>query len=173
MKTVSAIAVAIGIILLAGQIRNAVIANYRLEKGYMQLWQLADKSSTIPAKQKYIAQFVAALESGYAKGDFASYDAVWLETPNNSFEANLAAVKTLSARLDEIQTMKPSSFEYNTAIQQITAQEQGEAKAMMSVLDGCYTLAHYPSVWGWIGLILLAVELLLIVVGGFIWLESY
>lgn len=128
-----------------------IVAEYRMEKGYTQLWELADKSSTIPAKQKYVAEFVAALESGYSRGKFASHNAVWLETPNNGFEANLAALRSLSERLGQIQEMKPSSFEYNTAIAQITAQEQGEAKAMLSVFTGCFELAGYPMVWGWIG----------------------
>lgn len=147
------------------QIRAQIMASYRVEKNYTQLWELADKSSTISAKQKYIAQFVYALELGYSKGDFTSYNAIWLETPNNSFEVNLKALKTLSERLDEIQEMKPSSFEYNTAIQQITAQEQGEAKAMLNVIIGCYELKNYPAIWGWIGGTILAVALLLIVVG--------
>lgn len=45
----------VGLVLMAYQIRTQVIASYRLEKNYTQLWELADKSSTIPAKQKYIA----------------------------------------------------------------------------------------------------------------------
>lgn len=68
--------------------------------------------------------------------------------------------------------MKPSSFEYNTAIQQITAQEQGDSKAMMGVISGCYELAGYPAVWKWIGGIIITVELLLIFVGGFLLVED-
>ena len=150
----------------AWQIRTAVIANYKLENQYTQLWQLADKSSSISAKQKYIAQFVAALESGQAKGDFASHDAIWLQTPNNDFGQNLDALKSLAGRLDEIQKMEPTSFQYNTAIEQITKQEQGEAGAMMGVFEGCYTLQNYPMVWDWIGGIFVALECLLIVGGG-------
>ena len=117
-------------------------------------------------------QFVSALESGYAKGDFANHNAVWLKTPNNSFQANLEALKTLSARLGEIQEMKPTSFEYNTAIHQITAQEQGEAKAMMGVFCGCYALTNYLAVWGWIGGIIGVTECLLIFLGVVVWFES-
>ena len=136
----------VGCVLIAYQISMQVLADYRFEKNYTQFWELADKSSTILAKQKYISQFVAALEAGYVKGDFSSHNAKWLTTPNNSFDANLGALKTLSARLGEIQGMKPSSFEYNTAIQQITTQEQGEARSMLDVFNGCYELANYPMI---------------------------
>jgi len=172
MKRTGQVMLLVGLVLMAYQIRTQVVSSYRMEKNYTQLWELADKSSTIPAKQKYIAQFVAALEAGHAKGDFATHNAVWLETPNNSFEANLGALKTLAARLDEIQEMKPSSFEYNTAIQQITAQEQGEAKAMLGVIIGCYELANYPAVWNWIGLIIIIIEPLLIFFGWALWVEG-
>jgi hypothetical protein len=170
MKRIGQIMFFIGLVLMAYQILTQVFASYRMEKNYTQFWELADKSSTIPAKQKYIAQFVAALERGYSKGDFATHNAKWLQTPNNSFEANLGALKTLSARLDEIQEMKPSSFEYNTAIQQITAQEQGEARAMMAVFIGCYELANYPAVWAWIAGIIIALFNLLIFIGAALWI---
>ncbi len=104
---------------------------YTFEKDYTQYWNLADKSSTIQAKQQYVTKFVEALETN--KKRFAAHDAIFMKTPDNSFEQNLIALKTLSQRLEEIQDMNPSSFEYNTAIQQITQQEQGEAHKMLSV----------------------------------------
>ena len=158
------------------QIRTAVIANYQLENNYTQLWSLADKSSTIPAKQKYIAQFVAALEAGQTKGDFASHDAKWLQTPNNDFGQNLAALKSLEGRLDEIQKMDPTSFQYNTAIEQITKQEQGEAGPMMGVFEGCFLLQNYPMVWNWIGGVFAIIEGVLIFGGALVlfgWYTEY
>ena len=112
------------------------------------MWELSDKSSTIPAKQKYISEFVLNLENGYKKGDFASFDALFLKTPNNNFEANLNALKTLSQRLIEIQEMDPKTFEYNIAIQQITAQEQGDAHNLIGIIKECYFLNNYFIVWG-------------------------
>lgn len=126
-------------------------AGYKLEKDYYQEWHLADKSSTISAKSGHINKFVLSLEQGYAKGDFAKHDAILFKTANNDFEQNLTALKTLAQRLDELEGMDPNSFQYNTAIQQITQQEQGEAQAMVSVFTGCYSLANYPLIWGWIG----------------------
>ena len=162
-----------GLALMGWQIKTEIVAEYRQEKSYFQLWQLADKSSIIPAKQKFVGQFVDALQRGYANGEFASHNAIWLQTPNNDFEANLDALRSLSQRLGEIQGMSPSSFEYNTAIQQITAQEQGEAKAMLDVFGGCYALANYPMVWNWIGGVFIGVELLLILIGGELWLNDF
>ena len=165
MKLASVVIFAVGLLLGAFQIRTEVVAEYRLENGYTQFWGLADKSSTIQAKQRYITQFVEALKAGQARGEFATHDAVWLKTPNNSFSANLTALESLSQRLTEIQALNPNSFEYNTAIQQITAQEQGEAKAMMDVFTGCYERENFPIVWGWIGGLCAVLAIALVIVG--------
>jgi hypothetical protein len=155
----------LGLLLAGLQVKSLIMCNYTYEKDYSNFWALADKSSTISAKQQYITQFVSALETGYAKGEFSDYNAVWLKTPNNSFRANLAALKTLAERLTEIQKMNPSSFEYNTAIQQITAQEQGEAAPLLHVIEGCYLKTSYPLVWEWLGALITMLEVTLIVVG--------
>ena len=154
MKIFFAILTIVGLTVLALQLKNTIMANYTFEKQYHQLWQLADKSSTILAKQQYITQFLNALRSGKEKGVFSDYDAVWLRTPNNNFDTNVKALETLSSRLIEIQNMDPASFQYNTAIEQITKQEQGEAHAMIAVFQGCYNYANYFSVWRWVGFIL-------------------
>jgi hypothetical protein len=52
--------------------------------------------------------------------------------------------------LDEIQKMNVASFEYQTAIQQITAQEQGEAQAMLEVFSGIWWKNNYIFLWEWI-----------------------
>lgn len=141
------------LIFLALLIFLEVRANFTWKRDYHQLWSLADKSSTIPAKQQYINKFVETLKAGKERGRFADNDAIFLKTPDNAFDSNLKAVETLAQRLTEIQGMNPNSFEYNTAIQQITAQEQGEAHKLIDVLKGCYVLENYPLVWGWIGAI--------------------
>lgn len=130
------------------------IGSWRFEKDYLQHWNLADKSSTLEAKQKFVQTFVASLEFGFMEGEFSTHNALFLKTPNNEFQANLEAVRTLAKRLDEIQDMDPNSFEYNTAIQQITAQEQGEAERLLSVFKGCYFLHNYIICWEWIGVTL-------------------
>ena len=145
------------------------MANYTFEKQYSQLWQLADKSSTIPAKQEYITKFLNALKAGKEKGAFSDYNAVWLRTPNNNFDANVKALETLSGRLIEIQNMDPTSFQYNTAIEQITKQEQGEAHAMIAVFQGCYDYANYFSVWHWVGGLLIVFSIVALVGGAIGW----
>lgn len=154
----------IGVTLTYGQI----MAKYNYQKRYSYHWNLADKSSTIPAKEQHINAFVKALKEGKARGDFSDNNAIFLKTPDNSFDANFAAIETLAQRLGEIQQMDPKSFEYNTAIQQITEQEQGESYKMMSVFYGCYELANYFYVWGWIDTILVLTFIISAVVGAFL-----
>jgi hypothetical protein len=59
----------------------------------------------------------------------------------------LEAVKTLAERLDQIKKLDPNSFEYNTAIQQITGQEQGEAEVITQNIYFSYVLKNYK--WGY------------------------
>lgn len=127
-------------------------ANYKFEKDYMSNWTLAEKSSTLEAKSVYLSKFLDSLKGGYENGNFSSHNALFLKTDDNSFSKNLEALETLNSRLKEISTIDPNSFQYNTAIQQITAQEQGEAWAMLDVFEGCYYMSNYPYLWGWIGM---------------------
>lgn len=165
MKTIGTFFIIVGCFLAGMQIYQNVVVNYKWENNYANHWSLADKSSTIPAKQQHVKDFVDALENGNKAGQFASYNAIIFQTPNNNFRANLTALETLAQRLEEIQGMDTKSFEYNTAIQQITAQEQGEAHALIYVLEGCYVLASYPLVWYWLGGIFIGLEVFLIIVG--------
>jgi hypothetical protein len=155
----------IGLILLVALAGTSIIACYQYNNSYDNLWTLADRSSTIVAKRDYISSFVKALENGKAKGDFTDYNAIWLKTPMNNFNKNLDALKTLASRLDEIQGMDPNSFQYNTAIQQITGQEQGEAKELIHVFQGCWLLKMHPFVWEWIGMLVLLTSLSFILFG--------
>jgi hypothetical protein len=171
-RTLLAVAV-VGLLTSAYQLGCAVFSYYTYERYYSNLWELADKSSTIKAKQEYIASFVSSLETGYKEGRFAPYNAVFLETPNNSFEMNLKALKSLAGRLSEIQEMDPQSFQYNTAIQQITGQEQGEAHRMMEVFKGCYDLRNYPAVWEWKAGLLFAFNFITVIIGGLMLLPCW
>ena len=149
MKTLFTFIGIISLLFVVGSIKQDITGPYVLSREAFSHWDLADKSSTIEAKRKHIGAFVQAIES--RRSQFASHNAVWLKTDANSFETNLTALKTLQGRLEEIQGMNPSSFEYNTAIQQITSQEQGEAGEMLQTIGGCFLLESYPLAWGWIG----------------------
>jgi hypothetical protein len=138
--------VILGIILIIG-IRGNIMSTYQYERDIESYWSLAEKSSTIKQKAIYVDKFVMSLESS---GLVGTYDAIFLETPDNSFDKNLEQLKTLQTRLYDIDTMDVQSFAYNTAIEQITAQEQGEAKKMLRIFEGCWNKAYYWYLWGWI-----------------------
>lgn len=141
--------VAVAIIIVFAAL--SVMAKYNFENNYLYLWNLADKSSTIEAKQEYIEEFSNKLRAGITNEDFSKHNAIFLKTPDNQLENNVRALETLADRLEEIQGMNPNSFEYNTALQQITSQEHGEAGNMIGVIKGCYVLSNYVLVWNWIG----------------------
>jgi hypothetical protein len=121
-------------------------------------WDLADKSSTLEAKSYYIDQFVEALENL----KLAEYSAILFKTPNNNVRKNLEALKTLQLRLHKAKQMNMNSLEYQKAIEQITAQEQGEAKEMIDVIHEGWLLANYPLFWTWSAI---AIFVLICVIG--------
>lgn len=172
MKTVGKLLILCAFLIWGRQIFSSIISKYEYERAYGQSWELADKSSTIATKQRHIAEFVQKLEEGHRRGDFSKHNAIFLKTGNNEFDKNLIALKTLSDRLSQIQGMDPSSFEYNTAIQQITAQEQGEARAMLEVFTGCYTLRNYFLCWRWVGPVAAFCATLICLIGAFMWIEN-
>jgi hypothetical protein len=137
----------LAIILFIG-IYGMIMSNYKYDRDIQSNWKLADKASTMKQKAIYIDKYVSALESSNLSG---SYNALILTTPDNSFDMNLEQLKTLQTRLHSVDTMNIQSFAYQTAIQQITAQEQGEAKCMLDVFEGCWNKIHYWYLWNWIG----------------------
>lgn len=174
-RTLGTFMIVFGVFLAVILTYGQIVCKYNYQKRYSSHWHLADKSSTIPAKETHINAFVKALKDGKARGEFSDNNAIFLKTPDNNFDANYAAVETLAQRLKEIQQMDPKSFEYNTAIQQITEQEQGEAHKLMAVFYGCYELSNYFYVWGWIGGVVMTLMVCCIVGGiclfGF-WLDN-
>lgn len=139
-----------------------VISSYEYEDKYSYAWELADKSSTLSEKYKYINEFVLNIENN--KSEFADNSALNLKTKESSFEFNLLALKSLQIRLSEISQMNVSSFEYQTAMQQITGQEQGEAKAMLAVLKDCYLKANHFIAYSWIFGITMGLSCILLIV---------
>lgn len=129
------------------QIIFGVVCNYKYEQTISSDWTLAEKASTIKQKSDYIDKFIVDLQNSNLSG---KYDAIWLQTPNNSFDKNFEAIKSLQSRLHDIQNMDITSFPYQSAIQQITAQEQGEARDMLSVFKGVWIKDNYFILWDWI-----------------------
>jgi hypothetical protein len=151
------------------QIKGCIKSNYEYEKEIGSYWSLADKSSTISEKSRYIQQFIIVLE----KSNHSEYNAIWLKTLDNSFNKNLEALKSLNLRLNQLKNMDIESFAYQTAIQQITAQEQGEAHQMLGVLEGCWVKDKYFICWNWFAIIFASVYSLLFIVGGCMLFYAY
>lgn len=145
-----------------------VISNYRYENEIGSYWSLADKSSTVIKKSENIDKFVDALESSGLNG---KYNAIYLKTPDNSFDMNFEALKTLQQRLREIKNMDVTSFEYNTAIDQITAQEQGEANELISIFKGIWYKENYILLWDWIAFSQIVFFLAVFILGLIFWIN--
>jgi hypothetical protein len=163
MKKQGLLYVSIGTIWLVVMIFFTTIGNYHYERDYESYWNLSVKASTIQQKAMYIDKFVAGFKGKGFEGD---YNAVFFKTPDNSFDKNLEALQSLKTRLDEIQKMNVASFEYQTAIQQITAQEQGEAEAMLEVFSGIWWKKNYIFLWEWIASVEVLICITLIIIGG-------
>lgn len=149
MKSLGTILIIAAVAMIGWSIYCFVHANYEYETQYANNWTLADRASTISQKSEYIDKFVDSLEKSGLQGQ---HDALMYFTPQNSFDENFKALKSLQSRLHEIKDLDQNSFAYQTAIQQITAQEQGEATDMLSVLRGSWYKVHHYWLWnGWLG----------------------
>lgn len=153
-------------LLIIISISVGIIGSYQYENQIKSYWDLADKASTVEKKSVNIDKFVEALENSTLKG---KYNAIFLTTPNNSFDQNLEALKTLQQRLHEIQKMEVTSFEYQTAMQQITGQEQGEANEMLSVFKGVWWKENHFLLWNWIAWVQILICLGIGITGIVIW----
>lgn len=154
-----------GIIIGSWAILSEVNAEYVWNNTYNSYWSLSDKASTIQQKSEYMDKFVDALKSAGLAGQ---HDTLWYPTQDNSFDSNLEAIESLQGRLKDIQGMDPNSFQYQSAIQQITAQEQDEASGTIGVLKDCwYKQNHYLLFLGGVfyGVIL---GILLVITGLFV-----
>lgn len=133
---------AIGLVSMA--VFSNIHASYDWNNNYQSYWDLGVKASTIEQKSEYIDKFVNAVNQPKLKG---VNDALFFPTPNNNFDQNLIALQSLQGRLHDIQKMDPSSFQYQSAIQQITSQEQDEATDMLSVIHGSWLKVNHPILW--------------------------
>ena len=170
MKIIGSVLIVLAIILGAIFITQGVFAGYNWENTIASNWLLSEKASTISQKSEYMDKFVASLESSGLQGQ---NDALFLNTPNNSFDMNLVAVKSLQKRLSDIKTMDENSFQYQSAIEQITKQEQGEAKSMISVLEGCWWKVHQTNLWNIWGIVNTLLVIVLFMVGGAFLTDSF
>jgi hypothetical protein len=146
--------------LLVWGITAEVLADYEYSNSIESYWKLSEKASSLEVKTDYLNKFVAAVESQHLSGN----DALFLRTPDNSVEQNMIALHSLQSRMNEIRGMDVQSFAYQQAIQQITAQEQGEAEHLLGVIEGRWYLEHHILLWDWIDAVKIV---LLLLVGAF------
>ncbi len=107
-------------------------------------WTLADRASTIEQKSDYMDQYYTALQNAGLQG---MSSALLFKNSENGFDTNLAALKSLTDRLHAIKTMDENSYQYQAAIQQITAQEQGQASDMLGVFSSCWWEKNHYFFW--------------------------
>lgn len=129
-------------------------------------WYMFDESSTIEDKSKHMDEYIVAVE----KADMSSNSGILQLKPSNSLYLNLNALKSLRGRLNQIKGMDANSFEYQTAIQQITEQEaQGDA---VKVIQSCWEKENYYSYYNWmICLGFFVIQLVLVLLGWFLLLD--
>lgn len=142
--------------LLAYRSVHEVLNAYEYSRTIKSYWDLSVKASTLEKKSEYLDEFVAGLNAANLSGN----NAIFLKTPDNSYEQNLAALTSLQKRMHEINEMNPKSFEYQLAIGQITAQEQGEAGKMLEQFEGIWYLNRHPTYWRWLDAIFWVLNLL-------------
>lgn len=135
-----------------------VHADYVYDNTIGSYWELSVKASTLEQKSTYLNSFVAALDSAHLSG----HNALIFETPDNDYDQNLIALKSLQQRMVEIKGMDVKSFEYQQAIAQITAQEQGEADRLLGVFRGVWYKQYHPLVWNFYAFL---TEAMLLIVG--------
>lgn len=150
--------------LMSIQVVSCVKGDYNYEKQLGSYWELADKSSTLSEKSIYITKFLDSLKAS----KHSDYGSVVLQTPSESWELNIRALQSLKDRLEKIRTMDEKSFEYQTAIQQITAQEQGDAKALIGHIKEAWCIENYPLFSNFYGGIFATIWIFLLCFGGIV-----
>ena len=166
MKTVGILLTIVFSIILVADTINTVIGHFDYTRQYASHWELAVKASSIPKKLEGVDRFVNALENSNMQGQ---HDALFLKTPNNGFNENLEALKSLQIRLHEIHDMDVSSFQYQTALAQITQQEQNEASQMLNVFEGIWWKQNHLMLWDWVGFINVFGSIALFGLGMILW----
>lgn len=133
----------VSFLLLVAFVACDIYAGYVYDNTIMSYWNLSIKASTLQQKATYLDQYVAATEAANLSGN----DALIFPTPDNNYDQNLIALKSLQKRMHEIEHMDVQSFQYQQAISQITAQEQGEARSMLETLKNIYFKCNHPIFW--------------------------
>ncbi len=155
----------VGLVIGVIGIVYAVSAHYRYSRDIFSNWELSVKASTISQKSEYMDKFVDSLKNSGLQGSSA---ALFFKTPDQSFDENFKALVSLQSRLHNIQNMDENSFAYQTAIQQITAQEQDEAGTILSVIKSSWYRVHYYLLWNVFGFLMMLLPMALVISGSLV-----
>ena len=115
--------------------------SYQYDKQIGDYFELSDRSSDASVKLQYFNKFVDALERNDLTNGQTS---VFWQRPISELSYNYQVAKSLQSRLENISQMNPKSFEYQTAMQQITLQEY--CWFPTNIFEQGYLLQH--GVWG-------------------------
>lgn len=125
----------------ANGIYQGVVWSYEYDKQVGDYFELSDRASDVQIKAQYFNKYVDALErNGLTQGQ----SSIFFQRPTSDLANNYQVAKSLQSRLDNITKMNPKSFEYQTAMQQITLQEYCWFPS--NLFEQGYLLQH--GVWG-------------------------
>jgi len=163
MKKVGVFLLVVGILFSGYRIYQRVDAKYEYQSKIGNNWELADRAATLSQKSEYIDKYVNALSKENLE---ETYDALFYPNAENAFDENMKALKSLQGRLKDISKMDENSFAYQTALHQITEQEQGQAQGLTETLKNCWYKQHHYTLWnGLLFWLFLAIEVILICLG--------
>lgn len=125
-------------------------------------WTFVGISSTLEEKERYIKKYIDAVKTV----KHAEHSAIWYQTAENNYDANVLAIESLYKRLNEIKNMDVKSFEYQLAIRLLTSQELGNTKDVVYELKEAWYLERNVLYFDWICVCIVIV----FVVAGIIWI---
>lgn len=153
-QTMGLIAGILGIVYVIVASIALLMLNYQYNRDFDSDWRLGVKASTIKLKHEYVKKFYENITSH--RKEFRDSSALLMPTPDNSVDSNLVTLKSLVERLEKVQDMDENSLAYQTAMQQITGQEQDEAHAMLGVFEDSYKLQN-SILFSWLGFIICSI----------------
>lgn len=145
-KSAALLLIGLGLLIAGPRLLFRTYADFEYTNTVESNWDLSVRASTLVQKSEYMDKFVSALEKCNLQGTNSS---LFLQTPETDFNENFKALKSLQKRLKDISGMNENDFAYQSALQQITAQEQGEAQAMLGHMESCWLKQNYYTLWNW------------------------
>ncbi len=142
MKTFVTIILVMAIVLFMG-IGTSIMTVYGFSKNVSQHLSLADDASTASAKLKHLNDYRVAVETVIQRND-ARYI---FKQRQYTRDAQLEILATLITRLEDLESMEPKSFEYQTGMGQITGQEFNHVLGRInSIFWDCH---RKETIWRW------------------------